>query len=209
MSVTATSAFDTALSATLRARTASLHARVEQRLGLPDAIADQQDYGRWLARLFGLYEPLERSFRAFDEWGRLGLALDRRNHCARLACDLSALGIDQQDIPRAPPAMLPQLPTFPHALGALYVLEGSTLGGRIILRDLEARLGPVIADATCFLRGRGTETGPMWQSFRAALDHFGDAQPRLQQDVAAGAERTFSAILAWFTPSGGVGVSGR
>jgi heme oxygenase len=208
MSDIATIASDAALSAALRARTAPLHLRVEQLLGLPDAIADHWDYGRWLARLFGLYEPLERSFHAFDEWDRLGLPLDRRNPCARLSGDLLALGIDPHHVPRASLAMLPRLPTFPHALGALYVLEGSTLGGRMILRDLEARLGPQIVGAMCFLRGHGAETGPMWQSFRTALDRFGQASPRLREDVVAGAERTFDAILAWFTPCRGGGVSG-
>ena len=96
--------------------------------------------------------------------------------------------------------MQPDLPTFAHALGALYVLEGSTLGSRFILRDLETRIGAQIAGATRFLGGRGEAVRPMWQSFKAALDNFGREKPDLRADVVTGAERVFRAILVWFRP---------
>jgi heme oxygenase len=91
------------------------------------------------------------------------------------------------------------MPTFAHALGAFYVIEGATLGGRLILRDLEPHLGATIAGASSF-GGRGEAVGPMWQSFRVALDQFSPAQPQLCTDVVTGAERTFRAMLVWFAP---------
>jgi heme oxygenase (biliverdin-IX-beta and delta-forming) len=188
------------LSGRLRASTAHLHARVDVLLGLPATVQDRQDYCRLLERFFGLYEPLERSFLRFDEWERLGLALSSRNHSSNLSHDLLALGIDLCRIPLASQAMMPELPTFPHALGALYVLEGSALGGRIILHELEARAAREIAGATRFLEGRGLETGRMWSTFRTTLDDFGCAWPHLREDVLSGAERVFRAILTWFTP---------
>ena len=189
---------DSALSVQLRSQTSSLHAQVELLLGLPGAVRDRQDFCRLLRRFFGLYEPLERSFRRFDEWDSLGIALGSRKHAPALSCDLSALATDPCRVPRVPPGILPELPTFPHALGALYVLEGATLGGRVILAELEARIGPQIAGATRFLNGRGAATGPMWTSFRGALDCFGRARPELRDDVLNGAEDVFGAILAWF-----------
>jgi len=187
------------LSARTRATTAVLHARIEALVGLPDAVLDQQDYRRMLECLFGLYEPLERSFHRFGDWGELGLDLSERNHASRLSCDLTALGVDLLALPRACPARLPDLPAFPHALGAFYVLEGSTLGGRIILRALESRLGPQIAGATRFLTGHGGATGPMWIAFRTALDGFGRVRPDACDAVLTGAEQTYGAILEWFT----------
>jgi heme oxygenase len=136
----------------------------------------------------------------FDEWRCLGVDLARRNHSCCLSSDLLALGTDFSQVPRAPESIIPVLPTFAHALGAFYVLEGSVLGGRMILRDLEARVGQQFAGATHFLGGRGEETGPMWKSFRAALDSFGRAKPQRRGDVLLGADRVFRSLLIWFTP---------
>jgi heme oxygenase len=78
------------------------------------------------------------------------------------------------------------------------VLEGSTLGGRLILRVVEARIGASIAGATGFFAGRGEAVGPMWKNFCTSLDGFGWAQPDLSADVMTGAERAYRSILAWF-----------
>jgi heme oxygenase len=196
---------DDLLSVRLRRTTAPLHAKVERVLGLPGAVRYRQDYCRLLGRFLGIYEPLEQVFQRFDDWDRLGLAPASHAHVVNLTLDLSALGIDLGRLPRAPPRMLPNLPTFPHALGALYVLEGATLGGRVILRALESRMGGQIAGASRFLGGQCAAAGPTWQSFRASLDDFGRAQPGRCVDVLSGADRMFRANLAWFTARGGIG----
>jgi len=183
------------LSAQLQMQTARLHKRVEILLGLPGAIRTQDEYCVWLARFLGLYDPIERSLATFSQWEALGIVPPPHRHTC-LADDLVGPGA----APRAPPAMQPDLPTFAHALGALYVLEGSTLGSRFILRDLETRIGTQIAGATRFLGGRGEAVRPMWQSFKAALDNFGREKPDLCADVVTGTERVFRAILAWFRP---------
>jgi heme oxygenase len=167
---------------------------------LPGAISTRADYQNWLARFLGLYQPLECSLAAFSEWNSLGLSMSARDHTSCLVDDLTALGIDPREPPRASQHLLPDLPSFAHALGALYVIEGATLGGRLILRDLEPRIGASIAGATRFFGGRGEAVGPMWQSFRSALDEFSLKQPQLCTDVVVGAERTFRAMLVWFAP---------
>jgi hypothetical protein len=67
----------------------------------------------------------------------------------------------------------PPLPAFPRpagraeAFGMLYVLEGSTLGGRIILRTLSDR--GVSDPALSFLDPYGAATGQRWRDFIAVL----------------------------------------
>jgi heme oxygenase len=178
-------------------QTARLHKRVESLLGLPGAIRTQDEYSVWLARFLGLYDPIERSRATFSQWEALGIVPP---HTDCLADDLVARGVGPGAAPRPPPTMQPDLPTFAHALGALYVLQGSTLGSCFILRDLETRIGAQIAGATRFLGDRGEAVGPMWQSFKAALDNFGRENPDLCADVVTGAKRVFRAILAWFQP---------
>jgi heme oxygenase (biliverdin-IX-beta and delta-forming) len=187
------------LSAKLRARTGYLHEQTETLLGLPDAVQTLEDYRSCLCRFFGLYLPLEHLLAAFGEWESLGLALPSPSHSTCLAADLAALGIDPACVACAPPALLPHLPNFAHAVGALYVLEGATLGGRVILRSLEARIGPRIAGATKFFDGRAEAAGPLWQRFKAALDAFGNDWPQFGDDVLLGAESVFRAILTWFS----------
>lgn len=176
---------------------------------MPGAIHTRADYQDWLGHFLGLYDPLQRSLATFPGWDSLGLSMSARDHTGCLVDDLVALGIDPRELPRASRERLPDLPTFAHALGAFYVIEGATLGGRLILRDLEPRIGVAIAGATRFFGGRGETVGPMWQSFRAAVDEFSVRQPQLCADVVLGAERTFRAMLVWFAPlcAGTVGQS--
>ena len=186
------------LSSRLRAQTAPLHWELEGLLGLPSSIRTRSDYLTWICRFLGLYDPLERIWSALPEWEALGLALPRRGHTECLIKDLAALGVDPYGVRRAAPAQLPNLPTFAHMLGGVYVLEGATLGGRVILRDVMARVGPSIDGATHFFGGRGDAVTPMWQSFRVALDSFGGRRPQDQGAVVEGAERAFRAMLSWF-----------
>jgi heme oxygenase len=188
------------LSASLRARTAALHRRTEVLLGLPTAIRTRHDYTIWLGRFLGLYEPLEQSLAGFPEWEALGIVLPARAHTAHIANDLAVLGVDPCDLPRTPPALLPNLPTFAHALGGLYVLETATLEGSLILHDIETRTGSSIAGATSFFDGRGDAADQMWQSYRAAVDTFGRERPWRQDEVVFGARRVFRSILEWFAP---------
>jgi heme oxygenase len=188
------------LSTLLRTQTACLHEQIEVLLGLPAAIQTLDDYRRWLSWFLGLYEPLEQSLARFSAWGDHGLILPVPNQSARLAADLQAIGVDPDGVSRMPSTLLPRLPTFAHALGALYVLEGSTLGGRVILRDIEPRIGQQITGATQFLGGRGAAVHQTWLAFKTALDTFGYESPILVPDVVSGAESVFRAITTWFVP---------
>ena len=194
-------AFSTcSLSVQLRNQTASLHRQTERLLGLPGSIRTRDDYVAWLGRFFGLYAPLEQMLTKFAEWGTIGPALPLRSHSACIASDLASLKVELGRVQQISSAALPDLPTFPHALGALYVLEGATLGGRLILSDIEARLDAPIAGATQFFGGRGEQVGPIWQCFRERLNNFGNEHPKLSADVVVGAERVFRTMLAWFAP---------
>ena len=188
------------LSTKLRDGSTKLHRRIEAVLQLPDAIQDGEDYRAWLCRYLGFYEPLERSFSEFPGWESLGINLARHAQTGCLRDDLAELGVDPRAIPRASRAMLPQLPSFAHELGSLYVIEGARLGGRFILRQLESRIGPEIAGARGFFGGAGNAGGLSWQSFRATLDEFGLLQPQLCADAVIGAKRTFVALENWFAP---------
>ncbi|HEV2557809.1 MAG TPA: biliverdin-producing heme oxygenase [Microvirga sp.] len=185
------------LSLQLRAETAAAHRATETSVGLPGTIAGRDDYRACLIRFLRLYRPLEERLCEFSDWPHWGIDLQDRPHAARLVDDLGRLGVRAEDLPDAPAEALPALSTFAHALGALYVLEGSTLGGQLIFRRLLAAEIEGVAEACSFFNGRGAATGPLWRSFREALDAFGAAQPSQNPDVVEGAKRTFAAVGRW------------
>jgi heme oxygenase len=185
------------LSVELRLSTAEAHRAVEVDLGLPDSVADLEDYRRCLAAFYRLYRPLEAALAAFDDWTSIGVEIAARAHTPRLAVDLSALGLDPQALPDARSAALPVLSNFATALGALYVLEGSTLGGRVILRLLQERLGERIRDASAFFGGHGARTAESWKEFKQSLDRYGAAHPDRIRTVVDGANTSFRCIGSW------------
>jgi heme oxygenase len=172
------------LSGRLRLETAAAHREVEAAAGLPGRIRTVADYTECLGRFFRLFSPLEAALGRFDSWADLGIDLAARRRSPALLADLAVLGC-------VPPAPAPiRLSSFPAALGALYVLEGSALGGKILAAAFERRL-PAVAGATGFFGGRGPRTGAMWKEFRTALDLYGDKNPAAEPAVVAGAVAVF------------------
>jgi|GEM_PF-394912 len=83
-------------------------------------------------------------------------------------------------------------PSLAYALGYAYVIEGSTLGGRVILKQVAPALkldGP----GTRFFTGYGAETGKFWKEY---LQHFGVhiLRNKLEQEAIQGAIDGFTDI---------------
>jgi heme oxygenase (biliverdin-IX-beta and delta-forming) len=185
------------LSRRIRAATAELHLQAEKLLNIPSLISDRISCTETLRRFYGIYAPLERALGQQSGWDELGLDLEDRSHVRRIARDLAVLG--SEPCPDEASNIF-EIKSFPHALGALYVMEGSTLGGRVILRHLETQAIDVPTAATSFFAGHGAETGSMWRFFVAKLDAFGELNPASCHAVQEGAQRTFQAVIAWFEP---------
>jgi heme oxygenase len=179
----------------LRRETGPDHTAIEQRLGLPDSVDSLSLYASWLAATRGLLGLLAPRLAEFGEWPSLGIEPLGAASLDRLDRDLRHLGHS----PRPAPADLLPLPSFPHALGALYVAEGSALGNRVILRAIRGRLP--VKGATAFLEGQGAATGARWTALRAALDLWGERHPASAPEVVAGARATFQAYARWLAPA--------
>jgi heme oxygenase (biliverdin-IX-beta and delta-forming) len=175
----------------LRRETATAHARVEDRL-FPAALDSRAGYACMLRAMFGLHAPLERQFPSIGGFGALGVDLASRRKAHRIRADLTALGEPAHD--GTAPAVELRLDSLPTALGAFYVLEGSTLGGRVLRTEVAERLGDVPTD---FLAGYGEETGRRWRQTRAALvAAVRDAAnpPTVETAMVDGAASTFAAF---------------
>jgi len=181
------------LSAFLRTTTREHHQRLEESLELLRTPISKQRFVHVLERLHGFHAVWEG---AVTLHGRLRVLCRSRSRVPHLRRDLQALGRTAREIEGLPlcarAAALAD--TEAAAIGSLYVLEGSTLGGRIIGRALSQE--PWLPDGgLSYFDPYGHRTGPMWLSFRQWLDESGSGHDR--HAIAAGAQRTFSLLQDW------------
>jgi len=90
------------------------------------------------------------------------------------------------------------------ALGVMYVVEGSSLGGRVILKNINAVLGHDAEKGASYFSGYGGQTGSHWKGFLAALTDF-ENKTCNGEAIIAGANHTFNVINTHFrlnAPSG-------
>ena len=84
--------------------------------------------------MYGFLQPYEAHLRQHAE--ELGPAWEIAER-QRAHLILADLGVPADQLPLCP--AMPPLATVPQLLGALYVLEGSTLGGQVLARQLVAQ----------------------------------------------------------------------
>jgi len=182
---------------TLKAETRPHHERAERVVRLLSPDLTLLGYQRHLEALYGLYAPLEGALAACLEGRVPELRLAERWKVPLLEKDLQALGHDGASLARLPrhPG-LPSLSDVPEALGALYVLEGATLGGQLILRHLTRHFEGTSAGGFAFFRAYGDSVGPMWKAFGEALLRA-CPEPAAVPRVVRGAQDTFEAFEAW------------
>jgi heme oxygenase (biliverdin-IX-beta and delta-forming) len=147
--------------------TQSLHAEVEELL-LPRlaAIKTEGDYAVVLKMFYGFFQPLEKRLQQQVPPADLPDLHERRKAHSILR-DLQMLGQNPANLSLC--HLLPPVANTAQAFGVLYVLEGSTLGGRTIARVL-SKNGAVPENALTFFSGYNEETGNKWKAFLAALN---------------------------------------
>jgi heme oxygenase len=161
------------LSAQLRTSSRSAHIAVEEAFDLDVRLADLRTYAHLLGVLRDVYGAAEDALGMLDGWESLTPSIDPRSRrrAALLDRDLDELGVRAGD--RAPwPVSTGELGSLAAGLGCLYVLEGSTLGGRIVAQRARRVLGRQVPVAFFSSAGR-QHLGADWSSLLAALDSFG------------------------------------
>jgi heme oxygenase len=178
----------------LRERTRAAHERAEAALPLLDPALDRDAYRAVLEGFWGFHAALEPRLRAVPGVEALGLRLDERRKLPRLERDLRVLGADPVRVPVAD--RVPAPGGVAEALGCMYVLEGATLGGRVISRHLAARgIGPETGGA--FFTGYGERTGEMWKAFSRVIGAYAAAHPDAEEAMVRAADDTFALLERW------------
>jgi heme oxygenase len=176
----------------LKLKTRSAHQAVEATLMRRiKAIRTVDDYTRLLQIFYGLYAPLERAIDAqIADHPRVDLSARRK--ASWILRDYTFFnGSDEIDVCEG----LPEIGSFHQALGAMYVLEGSTLGGSFISRMIVQQLKVAPDGGFSFFQGYGDETNSMWKGFLRWLEMpFTEEQ---QQLIISSAENTFVTFKKW------------
>lgn len=172
----------------LREATQEIHQRLHRHAGFAAVAAGDIDllrYRHLLSRLYGFHRGIEH---------RLALGAAQS---AALAEDLVTLGMDRKTIERLPRCTaLPAMDTQAKRLGALYVIEGAALGGRVLARGLDRLLGTPGVAGRQFFAGQGSQTGAKWQAFLAELERCCDDDSEVADAVTA-AQDMFAAFEIW------------
>jgi heme oxygenase len=138
----------------------------------------------FLAKMYGFltsYEAQLRQQNLGPEW-----ETDTRQRAHLILEDLQLSASQLAICPDMPP-----LGTWPQLLGAMYVVEGSTLGGQVIARQLAKANIPLRS----YFSGYGERTGPLWKAFCYLLTQ--EATPENEAEIVQSASLTFQKLDAW------------
>ena len=139
----------TPIGARLRAETRHQHAAVESTLAFLVPDVRPAAYRAFLARWHGFHRVAEPRLDAWHVRARL-LDWPPRRKLRLLEDDLRALGVGREQVRRLP--VCPDVPAVggtATALGVLYVVEGSTLGGAVLRRRLAGGRIPPTPSVSC------------------------------------------------------------
>lgn len=78
-------------------------------------------------------------------------------------------------------------------MGIMYVVEGSTLGGRFILKNVQENLGYNEEKGASYFSGYGNKTGSFWKKYLNSLTEF-ESKTNSQEEIIEGADYAFRVI---------------
>lgn len=184
--------------ALLRDKTRCSHERVERSVNLPLRLQTMDGYRALLARFYGYYAPIEEQLAQVFPTGWQRLDFVQRIKSPLLSRDLQSLGLDSAMLQTLPAChTLPNVTHVDQALGCMYVLEGATLGGQIIRRLVQQRLGLDVEAGCAFFSSYGDQVGEMWTRFCGVLTEHAQGRPEREESIVAAASETFDTLDRW------------
>src|SRR5690606_7312065 len=148
------------------------------------AVQSGADYAEVLKNFYAYFNAVEKNIAPFITPEVLPDYTERRNS-SHIKADIEELG---GNVDNLPVAAAPLVNNALEALSALYVLEGSIMGGPYIVQMLN-KYG--VTKGTSFFSGYGEDTGKMWGKFVAVLNKYGE-NPETHNRAIQVANETFA-----------------
>lgn len=189
----------------LRGETRPQHEAMEK-VGFSDKIMSGQlsleEYKILIRNNYIMNQIMEKGVEAVNGFTSIpGLNYDGRKKGALLDKDLEVLGLNKAEIDQHNYAF--EFNNLHEALGAFYVMEGSTLGGSVISRQLAKTESLSSVSDFNFYGCYGDMVGPNWKAFQAVLLEQGSDTAKEDQMVA-GAAKAFDYFKTIFEESRGL-----
>lgn len=153
------------------------------------AIENNLDYADVLKYFYAYFKAAEVQIQQALPASLNAYYATRRN-ASDVEKDIIALGGDLENLPEV---VLPNIATKNEAIGALYVLEGSIMGGPHIVKMLQHR---GIATGFNFFNGYGDKSQEKWAEFTAIINQ--EVAEEDHQEAINAALETFSAFTNTF-----------
>ena len=157
------------------------------------AIRSVEDYVGLLQIFYSYFSGLEEKIDQYITVAELPDYQQRRKSAA-LAQDIEDLG--GTPVEKASGEALPVIENIAQAYAALYVIEGSTLGGKIISKMMAQQLRIIDGKGLAFFGGYGDNTESMWEKFKQTLNkHAKSANEEIE--IVNTANQTFIKFKEW------------
>lgn len=186
----------------LRSETAFSHTTLEQNpysVALMSPTVTLADYANYLQKLYGFVSGFECS--VYPLLKSIDPEIELRRKSKLMESDLKKLNIDLSAIPMVSKEHFKMhYPDIMTALGGLYVLEGSMLGGVMIKKHLTEKLPNEILEKIEYFTGYGSETGKIWKNFLNILSSNA-IDIETEKVIINSAKNTFYLLNQWITSS--------
>jgi heme oxygenase len=184
--------------AKLKEATRTQHDNLENTVDVMNQMFSLEDYKILLTKFYRFYAAIEPKVAANDLQSA-GFDYGKRRKIPLLEKDLKSLGIFenvQKEV--ALWTDLPALDSTEKAFGSLYVMEGATLGGQVIMRHLKQHLDITPENGGSFFNSYGAQVGPMWKEFCAITTEFAE-KAQDDETIINSARETFDSFANCFT----------
>lgn len=174
------------LSLQLKTETLAEHHKVEALFPVMKSGFSKAQYETLLVKMLFFYRGYEASM---EEWAHLAIPRfhQRISRSLNINADLVSLAHcsrEQSNITKF------SFENSAEVLGAMYVMEGSTLGGLLIAKHLKKNLK--LSDGQVnFYQSYGKDTGPMWVEFKNHLDSHSGESDEFKNACVTSAKDTF------------------
>lgn len=179
----------------LRSKTANSHQLIEQN-NVSQALMSQNvttiQYAQYLSKMYSFVHGFEKIVFPLLQHHDL-LQLDDRRKSHLIESDLALLNYNGVQRHENDELFSTHYQTAAAALGGMYVLEGSTLGGQIISRHLSKILGNAVDGKITYLTAYTFQTGSMWKNFLQLLSAESDKYG-FEEEIITSAVNTFSLL---------------
>jgi heme oxygenase len=179
----------------LKTKTADSHKKLEE---LPVSMSIMspdmkiEEYAKYLNLMHDVHADTEQTVYPLFS-GLLG-DLEQRRKKQLIEADLAFLNYDLSNSEKV---FKTENISVPFALGIFYVVEGSTLGGRFILKNV-SRVPQLSGDkGVSYFNGYGDKTGSFWKSFLNFLSEY-EQQNNCGDAIIEGAVFAFDSIYNHF-----------